>query len=282
MKRYALAYAERGGLRVLPLQPRGKLPLSEHGSHDASTDPGVIARWWDRWPDANVGIATGDGLLVVDLDGAAGSGSWSKLEQEHGLAPSLTARTGSGGQHRFYIVKEQLPNSAGKLGEGIDTRGEGGYIVAPPSVHPSGGHYRWETRSPIADAPAWLVTVLRPPRRREPPRFQPFEALTAYGRAALERLRGDMIDALEGTRNQTLNRIAFTAGRLCAGGQICEADCAQLLRAAESTGLAHREIEATFASGFAAGLAADPIAPPPRRDPITARPPRLSPPRVRA
>lgn len=282
MRAHALAYAQRRGLRILPLQPNGKLPLTEHGSKDASSDTDVIAAWWTRWPDANVGIATGDGLVVVDLDGSEGIAGWEALERMHGSAATLAAATGSGGQHRFYTSAARLPNSAGRLGRHIDTRGEGGYIVAPPSIHPNGTPYTWENRLEIAAAPDWLVTALRPPKRLAPPRLQPYQDVTAYGRGALDRMRSDMLAAPEGSRNETLNRLAWTAGRLCAGGQLARADCAQLIAAAESTGLMHREVEATFSSGFTAGLNDDPIAPrePPRQRVVTTRPPRLLPPRM--
>ncbi len=164
----ALYYASLGW-RTFPLGIRRKVPLipsahpegdplhgvckgecsrDGHGCLDATIDRGRVLAWWQRAPWANVGVATGaaSGLLVVDLDGAEGAASWERLEAEHGFHVStLTQRTGSGGRHLLfhYPAGVELGNTAGRLGPGIDTRAEAGYIVVAPSVHPSGHHYRW-------------------------------------------------------------------------------------------------------------------------------------------
>lgn len=265
----------------MPLQPRGKLPLTEHGSHDATADATIVAGWWDRWPLANIGIATGHNLFVIDLDGEQGIDAWRQLTDTHGDVQTLTSITGSGGRHLLFRSGQPLPNSAQKLGPRIDTRGEGGYIVAPPSIHPDGGTYQWDNRLPITNVPDWIVTALQPPARRDPPRLQPFYGATPYGRAALKRMRDDLIAAVEGSRNQTLNTVAFNAGRLAAGGQLDRSDCAQLVDVAVSTGLRVSEVDATFNSGFNAGLSAEPIAPAERQRPtLVPRPYRPRPPKA--
>lgn len=173
----ALAYAERGW-PVFPLKVRSKEPATAQGFKDASTDPDTIQAWWAATPDANIGIPTGaaSGLFVVDLDdkdGRDGSQHWSDLAAMHGGdgAP-LEHNTGSGGLHLVYRHVEGLRNSAGKLGVGIDTRGEGGYIVAAPSVHPSGGRYVWGTGA-LAQGlelpPGWLVERLLQARLPDAP-----------------------------------------------------------------------------------------------------------------
>ncbi|NLE75621.1 MAG: hypothetical protein GX605_02565, partial [Chloroflexi bacterium] len=136
----ALAYAARGWA-VFPCKPRGKEPLTPHGCKDATTDAARVRAWWAKWPRANVGIACGpSGLVVLDVDGDAGRASWAQLGQS-GQTP--TATTGKG-QHLYYQANgHHVGNSAGKLGPGLDVRGAGGYVVAPPSVHPSGAVYAW-------------------------------------------------------------------------------------------------------------------------------------------
>jgi hypothetical protein len=143
----ALHYAERG-LYVFPLVPRDKKPLTEHGYKDATADPAIIHAWWQRWPDANIGLDCGrSGLVVIDLDGAEGLHSWATLAVALELnQKTRAARTGGGGLHLYFAAPDgvHIGNSAGKLGEHIDVRGEGGYVVMPPSIHPNGNPYEWE------------------------------------------------------------------------------------------------------------------------------------------
>lgn len=152
MKDCALKYAVVLGLPVFPLKPKGKTPLTRHGFKEATTDPKQISAWWDNEPMANIGIATGGpaGLLVIDLDvdeekGVDGRETLRKWEGQHGKLPDHTwlAITGRGGYHYFYHDPFGSRSGTG-LYEGIDIRGDGGYIVAPPSVHPNGRRYEWE------------------------------------------------------------------------------------------------------------------------------------------
>ncbi len=163
MKDYALYYA-RLGLAVFPLKARGKSPLTEHGCRDATKDTGQIERLWSRWPSANIGVATGSisgGLVVIDLDvdedrGIDGRETLRRWEADHGALPADTwlSITGRGGYHYFYKDTSIVKNRAG-LYEGVDIRGDGGYIVAPPSIHPNGRKYEWE-QSP-EDTPLAMV-----------------------------------------------------------------------------------------------------------------------------
>lgn len=148
LKKEALYYASLG-LRVFPLQEKEKKPLPKsHGVKDATTDAEQVAARWDRLPSANIGIATGNGLLVIDLDRKTGvDGVQSLLDWEKSSGHVLpretwSASTGSGGVHLFYRIEEQQKNRANLL-PGVDVRGDGGYIVAPPSTHPTGGLYEW-------------------------------------------------------------------------------------------------------------------------------------------
>lgn len=151
LKEWTLEYA-RMGLAVFPLRARNKTPATKNGCKDATTDQKQIAAWWDRWPDANIGIATGSvsgGLVVIDLDrdeekGFDGYEVLREWEKQHGQLPdTCQSITGRGGYHLLYRDTVEHRN-AQALYEGVDIRGEGGYIVAPPSIHPNGHAYEWE------------------------------------------------------------------------------------------------------------------------------------------
>ena len=158
----ALSYAKRG-IPVFPCEPGGKRPLTYNGFWDGTTNLNRVKAWWDRWPDANVGVPTGKGsrLLVLDVDPRdGGPESLAALERENGPLPETArARTGGGGVHVFfrYPAEKEVRNSAGWLGLGLDVRGEGGYVVVPPSL--TQGSYEWIDRSRPVEA-AWLVERL--------------------------------------------------------------------------------------------------------------------------
>jgi putative DNA primase/helicase len=164
---YALDYAQRGW-HVFPLHTieeggscscgeipcgdenrnAGKHPIGRlvrHGLNDATTDPQVIRQWWAGFPDANIGIRTGhvSGVLVLDIDGERGLESLRKLEAQYApLRPSYRVKTGSGGLHYYFAMPDaDIHNSASKLLPGLDIRGNGGYVVAVPSLHRSGDRY---------------------------------------------------------------------------------------------------------------------------------------------
>lgn len=158
----ALAYARRG-VPVFPCEPGAKRPLTRNGHWDATTDARVIERWWKGWPSANVGVPTGkkSGVVVLDVDvDDGGLESLAKLERAGAPTPKTArARTGGGGIHVFFRYPRgtEIRNSAGLLGAGLDVRGEGGYVVVPPSrtLDP----YVWVDSSPLAEA-SWLIERL--------------------------------------------------------------------------------------------------------------------------
>jgi hypothetical protein len=165
MIRTALRLAECG-LYVFPCKPRDKRPATVNGLKDATVDPSVIERWWQQEPDFNVAIATGAAsrVFVVDIDGA--ETKLQKLEAEHGALPlSVEAITARGRHVYFRWPDRPVRNSAGKIAPGIDTRGEGGYVLAPPSVHPTGRRYAWSVDSSktLAAAPGWLLAKIAEP-----------------------------------------------------------------------------------------------------------------------
>ena len=136
--------------------------MTPNGLRDATTDQRQVKAWWGRWPDANIGVRTGQasGIMAVDLDikDADGPGNWAELLDLHGPVDTLTAITGGGGQHWIFTVAPDtlVKNGVGNIGPGIDIRGEGGYIVVWPSIHLSGQPYEWDNTVAPAPAPVWL------------------------------------------------------------------------------------------------------------------------------
>jgi hypothetical protein len=203
----ALAYARRGW-SVIPLRPREKRPLipwapSQHRRADEAT----IRQWFERWPDANVGIVTGavSSLVVVDVDPLhGGDASLERLQQAHDPLPgTIEAVTGGGGRHLYFAHPGGLvPNKVGLL-PGIDLRGDGGFVVAPPSVHPSGRRYAWrapglpEAARP-APVPSWLGELVQERG------YRPGHTLAHWRRLVKEGVR-------EGERNTS---VASLAGHL--------------------------------------------------------------------
>jgi hypothetical protein len=187
----------------------GKHPRTHHGLKEASRNPDRIWSWWRRWPEANVGIRTGQesGLVVLDLDFRhGGEASLEELEATYDRLPAtLTAHSGGGGRHLYFQHPGgHISNSTQLSGfSGLDVRADGGYIVAPPSLHLSGQHYHWEEpMQPLAVLPSWLCELLTPsghPPRGVPPIHRlapPGETEQFWLRLALERAR-------PGTRNVT-------------------------------------------------------------------------------
>ncbi|MFE5871691.1 bifunctional DNA primase/polymerase [Streptomyces roseifaciens] len=234
---------------VFPLRPGGKRPALHGEDHcprtgcctdghtkwedRATTDPLRIRQCWQTGP-YNVGLATGPaGLLVVDLDVPKGKSvkdmpcgmtTFQALCERAGepVPATRTVRTPSGGWHLYFHppYKVRLGNTAGKVGPLIDTRGWGGYVVAPGSTTPQ-GTYELVNRGPVEGLPQWLAKVLIPPRRpQEPPRASVPRDVPAYVAAALRNEVANVANAWEGTRNLTLVRAARALGRFVASGDL--------------------------------------------------------------
>jgi hypothetical protein len=204
-ERAALGYRARGW-SVVPVEPRGKRPLVRwERLQEELPGEAEVASWFARWPDANVGIVTGrvSGLVVVDVDPRhGGAESLAGLAREHGaLPPTIEAETGGGGRHLYFAHPGGIVRNRVGLAPGIDVRGDGGVVVAPPSLHPSGRLYRWRAgyapdELAPAELPPWLL--------RGPDPARPGHTL-AYWRARVRE------PAREGERNAT---IASLAGHL--------------------------------------------------------------------
>ncbi len=306
----ALHYA-RLGWRVFPLAPRTKIPLFPaahpkgdplrgkckgecgkvgHGFHDATTDEAKIRAWWTENPNANVGIATGaaSGFDVLDIDGAAGRKSLATLEDAHGALPNRDlALTGGGGLHFPFAHSAGVGSPTGIV-EAVDVRGDGGYVVVWPSVHPNGERYEWYAEAPpkgtdFAPWPEWLLELVRkeapkPSRNGTPPRALATGDGTPWGRAALAGMAEELARAKEGTRDELRNALAFRAGRLVAGGHV-QRDAAEavLFDACAENGLVEDlgdvEVRKRNDAGIDAGDAEGPVGPrddpgdpPPRQD----------------
>jgi hypothetical protein len=142
----------------------GKHPLGSlapHGHLDATRDPAVVTKWWTLHPKANVGVRTDEGLAVIDLDGAAGALSWDELRAGRDSVDTVVAQTGGDGRHLYFTAPPFPKGRRVALWPGLDLRADGGYVVAPPSMHISGKQYVFEASStpvrvPIAPMPDWL------------------------------------------------------------------------------------------------------------------------------
>lgn len=155
----ALAFAA-AGVPVFPIRPRGKQPLTGHGFKDATTDPAVVRAWWAQWPDANLGLPTGVAFDVVDIDGAVGvaslyNGPRPVVDTLDVIGVARTSR--DGGRHLYVPVTGRGNKTA--IYPGVDYRGAGGYVVAPPSVGVNGVRYQWaRPLTPAATATGWAPT----------------------------------------------------------------------------------------------------------------------------
>jgi len=278
----ALGYAA-AGMAVLPLYtPRpdgncnchdgadcgspGKHPRLRHGLRDASCRPELIRAWWRRWPNANVGLVTGTTLDVCDVDnGSALHAVLDVLDMIRPPGPLI--RTGAG-WHLWY-ASGGLPSRVALL-PGVDWRGRGGLVVAPPSLHATGRRYvfqqPWRPDIALPVCPPPLRKLVLPPPPPPPRDAATIADLDRYTQAALagelDRIRRaprpvirDGRRVTGGGRNDALNRAAFRLGQLAALGGVDDAAVRrQLTDAALDTGLGRTEVQRTIASGWRAGL----------------------------
>ena len=245
----ALWYAEKLGWPVLPLHSivdghcacgkadcasPGKHPHTKHGLKDSSTDPEVIHRWWSDWPDANVGIRTGvaSGLVVLDIDPRnGGDQSLDVILHEQGdLPPTVEALTGGGGRHIIFAHPgDGAKITRSSVGLGIDVKSDGGYIVAPPSVHISGEQYRWrQDHGPHETQPAalpnWLREMLVPAPRSGSTERGGRSAAGGTCRGVPDRSGGTAADTSPGARSASAvepwKRTAAIGARTATGGRV--------------------------------------------------------------
>jgi putative DNA primase/helicase len=274
-----LAVAQELARQGIPVFPCNwdKTPLCRW-KEAATSDAGAVRELWRQHPGALVGLPCGQrsGLFALDADvdketGAPiGEQSLGALGLSHLLtdARQPRVRTPSGGLHLLFAHPGPgFKNSVGRLGPGLDVRTEGGYVVAAGSTGPA-GTYRAETPIDWRNLPplpgALRAALAAPERPAEPPRYAANGASHEWGQAALAGELGRLLAAPVGQRNETLNRCAFRLAQAAAGGMLDGAEAQARLRAAAlGIGLEPAEVDATIASGWAAG-SASPRGPDPR------------------
>ena len=206
---HALALAKKGWA-VFPLIPKGKTPMLPGGFKNATTDPTRIKEWWMQWPSANIGLATGmSGLFVIDIDSADAAKELYKIMPELETLVTLRAKTSKGEHIYFKCNKDEFKSCTSFAGvKKIDIRCAGGYVVAPPSLHPSGAVYTWQQELetalvlPVPDVIRDIA--VNGVRKAEAPDVSKLELETV-----LDEEFGEKI--LEGERN---NRLTSFAGKL--------------------------------------------------------------------
>jgi hypothetical protein len=289
-----LLYAGSFGWPVFPLQGLDgtgdamKQPLpGSRGFKDATSDIEEVAQAFKKSRGRyGVGVATGEplGLWVLDIDGEPGAEALAVLTSKLGKLPeTVTAKTGGGGWHLFFKMPEDrtIRNSSSKVAEKIDVRGTGGYVVLPPSPHPSGNFYGWMPKKAPgeiepATAPLWLLDLVSPPE----PLFSSYQMETpkpaenrkwnvrppsgyvdtdsedwpAHAAAVFNRQIRGILEAQVGQRNDTLYRASFVLGRLIKTGSLADVPVrAALAVAARIVGLGREESDKTINSGILAG-----------------------------
>ena len=261
------------GLRPVPMIAAKKCPALKGWRVRASFDAAQTAAHFGEAQHADaIGIATGEGVFVIDLDrnhgdGADGIASFAALVRKHGaIAPGPRVKSPAGGLHLYFACPaDRRVRSRAAIAPGVDVRGQGGLAMCPPSAR-NGAAYLW-TLAPwecaLSQAPAWLLDMVAP---IEAPRaaaasVRPYRGeASAYARVALERELKAVASAAPGARNAALFKAAASLGSLCAGGALpADPVAASLIEAAAACGLVADDgphaVEATIASGFKAGLA---------------------------
>lgn len=243
----ALALASQG-MQVFPCVYAAKTPAKgTRGFYDATSNAAVIRRWFGGGFQRNLAVRAGAASKVWILDEDA-PGAIAALEEKHGKLPvTRQARTARGFHHWWRHGGAPIPCSTGKIAPGIDVKGDGGCVMAPPSLHPDGVFYEWINDAPLVEAPAWLVELAtkRPApsiseqalaHQRRP--HEPGEPSGAYGRAALESEIAILAATPKGGRNTQLNTSGFRMFQLVAGGHLDSAEVERaLVDACQANGL---------------------------------------------
>jgi hypothetical protein len=236
------------GLPVFPCL-ENKRPACPHGFKDATAKPAEVKQLWQRYPGVLVGVPTGEasGLFVLDLDTAKHPAADEWLERHSPYLPETRRhRTRSGGLHLVFRHRPGLKNSAGKLALGVDTRGEGGFIIWWP-FHL--GLWADHTSAPLAEVPEWLVEALTPAK------VIPFPSRPSVSGPVAPRLEGIIgvvARAREGERNALTFWGACTLRDMVAARELTASEGARafaaLFEAGRHTGLSAQEIKQTIAS----------------------------------
>ncbi|MGP5390297.1 bifunctional DNA primase/polymerase [Glutamicibacter arilaitensis] len=245
----------RSGVPVFPCAPNGKRPITAQGFHDATTDLRQIEAWWDQIPNANIGLPTGaaSGAVVVDVDVHGPVNGYEALERSRRAgvlgAWELTTRSPSGGTHLFYPATpgtEQRSWQAARAG--IDFRGDGGYIVVPPSRRVIDGQQRRYGLDQVNTGPATGLDARRLRDFLDPRPVIPPPESRGVGRSPdVSELAARVASLREGERNLGLFKAAC---RLAENGTPPADALAELGAAAGQAGLGQREITRTVRSAY--------------------------------
>lgn len=272
---HALKYAERGW-RVFPVYeatsdggcscPAGKAcdkpgkhpdsKLVRKGHLDATTDPKKIHRWWTTSPTRNIGIATGDLIIVADVDARSGGlETFANLEAKNSPADTLRATTSGGGFHLYYKAPADVemlhsgPHKIDGIPQGIDFKIKG-YVVAPPSLHKSGKQYAWVNYEvPPAELPNWLREIIPASDPTTSAPFMPVEH--ALLDLAYERIK----KAAPGTGHDTVNRQGFVVGQHVGTGEIPRSAAEAVLNSAFAGRNEQESLKRVLRAGLEKGMA---------------------------
>jgi bifunctional DNA primase/polymerase-like protein len=256
----ALRFANLGIL-VFPCVPGGKQPLTPNGFHDATSSARFVHRWWQRTPAANIGLPTGAraGVVVVDVDVHSVGSGFAAFERARaeGIADGWgwLVRTPSGGIHAYYpITANSEQRSWQAPAAHVDFRGDGGYVIAPPSrIEANGAARSYEviataTRRPQPVESSRLRQFLDPPRRTPPVPPPGLPSGLPAGGCRPEALARIVALTPEGGRNHAL---FWASCRMAEDrNQTLESALGHLMPAARHAGLPDREIETTIGSAY--------------------------------
>jgi hypothetical protein len=290
MKKYAMWYAEEQGWHIIPLHHPvfsdsgevscsceiekakmginkkcdsvGKHPRIKEWSKNASIDRTTILSWFEQWPDMNIGIVTGSisGIVVLDADGPKGKRS---LIQAPPVPQTATVKSGVGLHYYLIPPKDLYVKTLAGVMPGIDSRGEGGYVCSPCSLHKRGYRYEWLLATNPVPAPAWWLELVEKPKA---PVVQEIKfdvkvndlQIHAYGRIALENELAMLYSTPVGMglRNDKLNKASFSLGQLVGGGILDEQMVRSCLWDAAVNGMQMESDEAskTLESGLRGGM----------------------------
>jgi Bifunctional DNA primase/polymerase, N-terminal/Family of unknown function (DUF5906) len=282
---YAVRYVEEYGMAVFPVMEFDKKPKTKNGCKDATKNTDQIGTWGSQWPRANIGLATGpaSGVWVLDIDGEEGEQWLADMEARHEALPvTPEVRTGKGRHLYFKLPDGVVIGNRAKIAEQVDIRGDGGYVIVPPSIHPTTKKpYVWHTERRLkigcAYAPQWLLDIVVKKTRPEPAEPATAQQHRQRGNSKyVERAMSDELAKLsgmmEGGRNDQLNRSAFALAQLIGPDGLTEAQIRTgLIAACMTNGLwrddGPEQCEKTISSGISDGLANPREIPEPRQRP---------------
>ena len=240
----------RRGIAVFPCinaphdRTRDKRPLTKNGFKDASADPEVVAGWWRRWPQALVGVPTGEKFVVVDVDL-----QHREAQEWYGKANlpiTRIHRTRSGGRHLLFQATDEVRCSTSKLWQHVDTRGAGGYIIWWPACDLEVLH-----ADTLARVPGWILEKLRDRPKSPPPPNRPARLQTGNARSKLAGIIRVIATSPEGERNSRVFWGACRMAEMVRGGQLSASGAIDLVVAAAARcGLSFPEALRTAQSAF--------------------------------